>query len=292
MGVILAIDAGGTRCRGRLSGLEGEVLAKAEGGPANPSTDLHGAVASIEALIGQLAAMLEPRPRRAEMVLAISAAGLVDGQRREAFLAAFSGFARVVAVTDGYAALVGASGGRPGTLLSLGTGAVGHRLFADGTSLQRDGWGFLGGDRGSGAWIGRRAVEIALKSFDGAGPPSLMAARIVERLGGDEPAILAWLLGAGARDCAALVPDVVAAAEAHDEAALALIDAAGEEAAALLRALGPGPGEAVYCVGGLSGILGPLIEEKTGQSFSAPAGDALDGARLVALGTAPEEARG
>ncbi|MBZ8132948.1 BadF/BadG/BcrA/BcrD ATPase family protein [Afifella sp. IM 167] len=292
MDLILAIDAGGTSCRGRLSTLEGEVLAKAEGGPANPSTDLSGAVASIEALIGQLDRMIEPAPRRAETVLAIAAAGLVDDARRAAFLDAFSGFARVAAVTDGYAALVGASGGKPGTLLSLGTGAVGHRLFADGTSLQRDGWGFLGGDRGSGAWLGRRAVELSLKSFDGAAAPSLMATRIVERLGGEEGAILAWLLSAGARDFAALVPEVVSAAEAHDEAALALIDAAGEEAAALLRALGPEPGEPVYCVGGLSAILGPLIEEKTGQAFSAPQGDALDGARLVVLGAAPKEVRG
>ncbi|WP_051631234.1 BadF/BadG/BcrA/BcrD ATPase family protein [Afifella pfennigii] len=292
MGFILSIDAGGSACRGRLTDPEGKVLAKASGGPANPSSDLSGALASLEALIEELAGALDPQPRRAEMVLAIAAAGLVDASRRDAFLGALSGFARLVAMTDGYAALVGASGGRPATLLALGTGAVGHRLFADGTSIQRDGWGFLGGDRGSGAWLGRRAIELALRSFDGAAPPSLVSERIIARLGGEEAPILAWLLAAGARDCASLVPEIVEAAGEGDEAALALLDAAGEEVAALLRALGPESREPVYCVGGLAGVLGPLVEAKTGQLFAAPQGDALHGARLVALGIAPQELRG
>ncbi|MCF1504346.1 hypothetical protein L0F51_11350 [Afifella sp. H1R] len=298
---ILAVDAGGTKCRARLVAPDGTVLVSGEGGACNPSTDLAGAIAVLDALINVLCRQTTPQTERGSVVLSLGVAGLVDVNRRTAFLAAHAGFAEIVAMSDGYAALVGASAGRPARLIILGTGAAGHRLFADGTSIQRDGWGFLGGDRGSGAWLGRRAVEAALKSFDGAAPESLLSKRLVARLGGSEGAILDWLLQARPRDFAALVPEIAAAAEAGDDAADALLEAAADEAAALVRSLGerePGEsgrgeneGEPLYLLGGLSELLRTRIETRLNQRFGVPQGCALDGCVHVARGKAPQERR-
>ncbi|WP_414832648.1 BadF/BadG/BcrA/BcrD ATPase family protein [Afifella sp. YEN Y35] len=289
--MILAVDAGGTRCRARLVASDGTLVASGEGGACNPSTDLPGAIAVLDALINLLCRQTTPATERGSVVLSLGVAGLVDVNRRAAFLAAVEGFLEIMAMSDGYAALVGASGGRPARLVILGTGAAGHRLFADGTSIQRDGWGFLGGDRGSGAWLGRRAVEAALKSFDGAAPESLLSERLVARLGGSEAAILDWLLQAGARECASLVPDVVRSAEAGDPAAEGLLEAAADEAADLVRALGEKEEEPMYLLGGLAEVLRARIERRLGQQLDVPQGGALDGCLLVARGQAPQEQR-
>ncbi|MDQ0325812.1 glucosamine kinase [Rhodopseudomonas julia] len=298
---ILAVDAGGTKCRARLVAPDGTVLASGEGGACNPSTDLAGAIAVLDALINVLCRQTNPATERRSVVLSLGVAGLVDVGRRTSFLAAAEGFAEIVAMSDGYAALIGAGGGQPARLVILGTGAAGHRLFADGTSIQRDGWGFLGGDRGSGAWLGRRAVEAALKSYDGAAPESLLSQRLTARLGGNEAAILDWLLQARPRDFASLVLEIVAAAEAGDGAADALLEAAADEAAALVRSLGErergesgrgeGEGEPLYLLGGLSELLRTRIETRLNQRFGVPQGGALDGCLLVARRQAPQERR-
>jgi len=160
----LCVDGGGSGSRGRLVDPNGIAIAEAAGGPCNPTTDLAAAVAAISELWLQTAgqAAIDPAetgPHR----LAIGAAGLVIPEVRDAFADALPAFASTTIVTDGYAALIGAGGGRPCCLIAMGTGAVGHKLMADGRSLQRDGWSWIGGDRGSGAWIGRHAIEHALR---------------------------------------------------------------------------------------------------------------------------------
>ena len=73
----------------------------------------------------------------------------IDGGKD--FLAACPPFARSCSMSDGYAALIGAGSGAPCSLLIMGTGIAGHRLFANGWSIQRDAWGWIAGDRGSGS---------------------------------------------------------------------------------------------------------------------------------------------
>ena len=68
------------------------------------------------------------------VTFAIGAAGTyLHG--RAAFLAACPPFARVCAMSDGYAALIGAGLGAPCSLIIVGTGVAGHRLYANGLSI-------------------------------------------------------------------------------------------------------------------------------------------------------------
>ena len=42
--------------------------------------------------------------------------------------------------------------------------------LANGLSIQRDAWGWLAGDRGSGSWIGQKALRHCLAALDGVTP--------------------------------------------------------------------------------------------------------------------------
>ena len=113
-----------------------------------------------------------PRPeldpdKLGDVVLSIGAAGLYVPSARARFLAAIPQFAETITLSDGYAALIGAGGGNPCGLIAVGTGVAGHRLWPNGWSARRDAWGWIGGDRGSGAWLGRKALRHTLMVIDG-----------------------------------------------------------------------------------------------------------------------------
>lgn len=288
--LIFCVDGGGTRSRARLVRANGDAAAAAEAGPCNPTSDLDTAVASITELWAQAseaAGGINPEDHH----LAIGAAGIASAPIRHAFVAALPAFAETTLMSDGYAALIGASGGAPAGLVIVGTGSVAHRLLPDGRSFQRDGWGWIGGDRGSGAWIGRKAVRAALAARDGVQSPTVLTQWVEKALGASEAAILDWLRQAGQRRLASLAPLVSDAATAGDGLAAAILDEAADHAAALAGSLDVAPDEPLYLAGGLAEVLRPRIEARLGRRFDSPVGGALEGCRLVAMGEAPPERR-
>jgi glucosamine kinase len=288
--LVFCVDGGGTWSRAHLLTPEGETLARAEAGPCNPTSDLEAATASVHALWSQLAEAsggLEPEDHH----LAIGAAGAMAPAFRQAFLKALPRFKTITVMSDGYAALIGAGGGAPCGLVILGTGAVGHRLLPDGTSLQRDGWGWSGGDRGSGAWIGHRAVRATLQARDGLSASTTLTRWMEKALGASDAAILGWLAQVGPRRLASLAPLVADSAAAGDRLAAEIIEKAADHATALAKSLKVEAGEPLFLAGGLAGILRGRIEARMGRAFDNPRDDAILGAFLVATGAAPLEHR-
>lgn len=279
-GVNLCVDAGGSSCRARLVDAGGATLAEATGGPCNPSTDLARAVASFSELWRGCGAGRDP----AEVTLSIGGAGLYVPDVRAAFLAAIPPFARALVMSDGYSALVGASGGQPAGLIITGTGVVAHRLYADGRSIQRDGWGWIGGDRGSGAWIGRRALRHALSVLDGIDKPDALSDAVIAHLRADSrPG--GWLLGLGPERLAAMAPLALAAGDATSEA---ILHGAARHLANLAGALDVAE-TPLFMAGGLAGALRGRVAALLGREVLAPARDAMHGCFLVATGQAPPE---
>lgn len=207
---------------------------------------------------------------------------------------------------DAVTAHLGALGEAGGAVVALGTGAIAisHPGMAEAQGDEQawrrvDGWGHLLGDRGGGAWLGRRGLEAALRAYDGVesrGHALLAAAR--HRLGAPEswPAQL-YTRHDRAGILAEFAADVVAVALRGDETARYLVRAAGREAAKSgLAALGEDrPGHLVL-TGGLV-AAGPLLgdafaEEVANQNpdvlISEALGDPLEGslslARLQARG--------
>ena len=286
------VDGGGSGSRARLVDANGNAIAEAAGGPCNPTTDLAAALAAISQLWRDTAGQAGIDPAETDHHhLAIGGAGLVMPEARAAFADALPIFSSTIIVTDGYAALIGAGGGRPCCLIAMGTGAVGHKLMTDGKSFQRDGWGWICGDRGSGAWIGRQAIELALMARDGVVAGGELAKAVDWAIG--ESAAAAWeFLSRLAPDrLAALAPLVIAAGEAGDPAATDILERASAHGAALVRCLEPAPDEPIYLVGGLADVLKDRIEALIGRQFNAPQGDTLNGCFLIATGQGPDEVR-
>ena len=283
-GAIFCVDAGGTHCRGRLHDAAGALAAEGQAGPCNPSTDLAQAVANLTALWRDCA-----RTPAGETVLAIGGAGLFARTVRQDFLAGIPPFAAATVMSDGYAALIGAGGGKPGALIIAGTGVVAHRLYPDGRSMQRDGWGWIAGDRGSGAWIGQRALRHALAMVDGLVPRDPLGEAVLAVLREDDKRLGGWLIGMGPARLAALAPLVLQAAERGEPVAVRIVARAVEHLAALAGTLDLGAGDPLFLAGGLGTEFRVPVATLLGRPVLAPAADAMEGCRLVASGAAPAE---
>ena len=288
---LLCIDAGGTHTRARLVAPDGAVLAEARSGPGNVSTDPLGAAASVAACWDEaatLAGLDRAAPERVD--LAAGMAGTLAATQLVRFEAACLPFRRRVVMTDGYAALIGAGGGKPCALLVVGTGVAGHRLFADGSSVLRDGWGWLLGDRGSAVWLGLGALRHALAALDGVEMRGPLADSVLEAARREAGGLRPWLVDMRPARLGALAP-LVFAAEAGDPAAAELVGRGLQQLADLARQLELSPDLPFYLAGGLAPVIGARLGARLPCAALTPEADARHGCWLVATGRAPGERR-
>lgn len=284
------VDAGGSRCRARLIALDGRVLGQAEAGPCNPSTDPHRAVSSLIQVWRACAAVAGWDPEdRSPVTFAIGGAGLVAPAILSQFLSACPLFGEVQVMSDGYAALIGAGGGAPCALIVTGTGVVAHQLYRDGDSSVRDGWGWIGGDRGSGAWLGQKALRHAFKTVDGITPGDGLSSGVLEQIRCWTRDLGSWTIGLGPDRLASLVPLLLAAADAGESVATAILARAADHLFVLARTFDLAADEALFISGGLAAVMRPLLERRLGREVATPAADPIVGCFLVATGAAPPE---
>ena len=93
------------------------------------------------------------------------------------------GASRVLVTEDAVTAHLGAFGGAPGVVVSVGTGAI--ALWTDGQVCARvDGWGPVLGDHGSGVAIGRAGLRAAFSAIDGRGTATSLVEPARRHLGG------------------------------------------------------------------------------------------------------------
>lgn len=277
MRLYLGVDGGGSGCRVRLAAPDGTVLAEGRGGPANIALDPEGACANILAATRQALAAAGEQPDAAlpRLHAALGLAGTVAAGA-EGWLAARLPFARATIVSDAYTSTVGALDGQDGIVAAMGTGSV-FAAWRRGQYRQIGGWGFLLGDEGSGAVLGRRLVALALRAHDGLVPMTPLLAQVLATHGGPQ-ATVAWAIAARPADFAAHAPGLFTC---EDPAAAAVLDRAGAEVAASLdrlQAEGPLP---VVWTGGLGALWAARIGSRWAQA--APRGSALDGALWLAL---------
>ena len=288
-GLIYCVDGGGTRVARGWSMLRVQAWQRARGGlaiqaPVSTVRSRHSTRYGGSAL---------PRPELdAEelggIVLSIGAAGFYVPAARSRFLAAIPQFAKTVASSDGYAALIGAGSGKPCGLINIGTGVAGHRLWPSGVSVQRDAWGWLGGDRGSGAWLGRKALRHTLSVIDGIRPPDGLSERVLASAGG-RVRLTEMLAGMTPDGLAALAPFVLAAADEGVPRAMEIRRRGIEHVTDLVRVLDIGDGNSLYAVGGLADVFAPCVGKRLSHAFALPDGDAMHGCYLLAAGRAPAE---
>ncbi|MFC6715784.1 hypothetical protein [Branchiibius cervicis] len=200
----LLVDLGKTKTAAAALFADGSRrdLARGAGAPGLGSPD------GVAAAIAAIAAVT---PQRAVSAVSVGAAGALSAPQAAAELAAalpsLTGAATAAVTSDAMTAHAGALGGAPGVVLIAGTGAVAVAVTRDNAVHICDGAGPQAGDRGSGGWLGRSALQLM---SDGQAQAGVRAA-VEATLGPDWPALAARTDAAAAAERGRLVPGLAQA---------------------------------------------------------------------------------
>ncbi len=271
MAFFLGIDGGGTGCRAALADADGRIIGEGRGGPANINTDVERAAVNILAATAEALEGTGADPRDLIATLGLAGGTMAAATER---LAGLLPFARMQIVNDAVTATRGALGAGDGILAAIGTGSV----FAvqRGVDLRQvGGRGFLMGDEGSGAVLGRSLLSLAIRAEDGFAAMTPLLQQVLAEFGGIE-GIIRFGNSAAPADFARLAPRIVTG---DDPAARQVFDAAVAEVRHILTALqGDAPLPVVFLGG-----LGPAYAARLTDWPQRPAlGSGVDGALLMA----------
>jgi len=252
------VDAGGTKVRVAVADARGRLIAHREGPGANAVSD--GPEAATERIVGAFAGL---RPDAVAVGLAGALSPAVS-RRVAARLRAALGTRRIVVRNDAVAILEALAPRENSVLVAAGTGTVTIGRTAAGRLVRVDGWGPVAGDAGSGTWIGRTALEHALRAHDGRERPSAFARAVLHAAGLRDPARDIRRFYASLRrlqDLVRLGPVVSAFARRRDPAARSILRSAGRALAvsvAAARRRMPGGRAGVFLTGGIA-TLPPIV---------------------------------
>ncbi|MDT3381061.1 N-acetylglucosamine kinase [Labrys neptuniae] len=279
--MILGVDGGGTSCRAALATAQSQIIGRAKAGSANIRTDLNGACESIMVAVGQAFAAAGQDPAHipdTPVVLGLAGANIGT---YAAELRARLPFRRCLIESDVLIALEGAIGAGDGAIGILGTGS--HYLARQSGEIRRlGGWGFLLGDQGSGARIGRDLLEEALLAHDGIAPHTSLLDAVLAAHGNDPQAIVEFTKSAQPRDFGTFAPMVFDYLERGDPAADRIVERAVSAVEASLDALALANATPRCLLGGLATLVGPRLPPKHRERLVPPLQDALGGAVSMA----------
>ncbi|TPN40833.1 N-acetylglucosamine kinase [Mesorhizobium sp. B2-3-3] len=278
----LGVDGGGTGCRARIEDAEGTVLGQGLSGPATTRLGIDAAWASIAKAFG--AAIEETGFGPAETARIRAGIGLAGIGRKgalEALRAIAHPFASIDFVSDGVGACLGAHSGLDGAIVIAGTGSIGLG-FVEGRDLRAGGYGFPISDEGSGADLGLKAVQLALRAHDGRHERTALLAEVMQRFEGDPMEAVAWMDRASATDYAALAPMVMRHADQGDPIGRRIVQGAAEQIDTLVRVLFEKGAPLVTLLGGLASPLEPWLSPDVRRRLKPADGDAVSGAIILA----------
>jgi glucosamine kinase len=278
----LGIDGGGTGCRARLEDAEGTVLGQGLSGPATTRLGIAEAWASISRAFD--AAIDEAGLSAADIGrihVGVGLAGIGRKGALDALKAIEHPFASIAFISDGEGACLGAHSGRDGAIVIAGTGSIGLGLV-EGRQLRVGGYGFPISDEGSGAYLGLKAVQLALRAHDGREQKTALLVEIMQRFQNDPMEAVAWMDRASATDYAALAPMVLRHADLGDAAARRIVQSAAGHVDTLVRTLFDKGAPRVSLLGGLASPLEPWLAPDVRRRLKPIDGDAVSGAIILA----------
>ncbi len=230
----LGIDGGGSQTTFVL-GDEKSVLASVQAGGSNVVRVGEGEVRSVlHQGVRQVCQQAGIKPAHVVALCAgIAGAARDEVRQKIARLLAKSISGKIEVVGDVVVAHEAALGGASGVVVISGTGSIAYGRHESGRTARAGGWGYAISDEGSGYWIGVQAVAAVTHALDAGGYTEL-SDRIPKLWHVDSYDELIVAANASpAPDFAALLPEVLAAADAGDSYARHLVIRAGAELAGL-----------------------------------------------------------
>lgn len=179
-GLVVGIDAGGTKTRAFAVDQDGQVVGRGAGGGGNllSSPDPQGSIgAALAMALGG---------REAEAIVLACAGGdrKADRERGRELLARVApAGARLLVTHDALAALYAGNPAGCGIVLISGTGSIAYGRNEEGDEDRAGGWGHLIGDEGSAVWCGLEALRAVAHAVDGRGAATLLTDLLFRELG-------------------------------------------------------------------------------------------------------------
>lgn len=269
--VYLGIDGGGTKCKARLEDVQGNLLAEAIAGPANAARNLTGSVKAVLEASEKAIAKANIKGLTLNQIHAgIGLAGINIPQVKQAFLKQSLPFASWHITTDLHIACLGAHLGQDGAIVIVGTGSSGVAIHND-QQFEMGGHGFVVGDKGSGAWLGKMAISHCLETLDGITPNNLLSKQVINLLDCDSAYDLVNLtLEAKPVLFASVAPLIFQLAANQQEDALLLVNQAATYINKICHRLLSGNLHRLSLIGGITQPLTPYLDSQL-QAIIRPA---------------------
>jgi glucosamine kinase len=270
-GIFIGIDGGGTKCKARLEDLQGNLLAEATAGPANAARNLTGSVDAVLEASQKVIAKANIKGLTVNNIHAgIGLAGINIPQVKQAFLKQSLPFASWHVTTDLHIACLGAHLGQDGAIVIVGTGSSGIAIHNN-QHLEIGGHGFVIGDKGSGAWLGKMAISHCLETLDGLVPKNILCEHIMSLLNCDNAYDLVNLtLEAKPAFYATMAPLIFQLAANQQEDALLLVNQAATYINKICQRLLSGNLDRLSLIGGITQPLIPYLDSQL-QTIIQPA---------------------
>jgi glucosamine kinase len=278
----LGVDGGGTGCRALICNEHGKHLGSGTSGSANIASDLTGArdniLAATHAALND--AGLSPETINAlSAYLGLAGANIDNAAER---LSNMLPFQALQIDSDAAISLEGAIGSSDGAAAMIGTGTI-FAQRRDGMIILRGGWGFILGDQGGGAWLGRSLLEAALLAHDNIIPHTSLTQKTMERFKDDPQMLVEFAQDAAPADFGRFAPDVFEFGEQDDAVAGDIIDEAVTIIEATLRAMHLRSDEPFCMLGGLGPQYVPYLHASYRAQVQSPLADAVSGAAALAV---------
>ncbi|MDG4721660.1 MULTISPECIES: BadF/BadG/BcrA/BcrD ATPase family protein [Thalassospira] len=278
----LGVDGGGTRCRVRIANASGKVLGEAVGGGANTRLGVDHVfteIISVASLALSNAGLDDSHLGNLHAGLGL--AGLPLERDRKLAQSYPHPFASICFATDAYTACLGAHDGENGAILIVGTGTCGQAIMDD-KELSVAGWGFEVSDLGSGARIGRNAIETSLLAHDGLAEKTDLTVAVMEKFENNPENIVVFAEKARPSDYGAFCPLVFEAEETGDQTATAIVNFAVNANLTILRRLVAFGAPHLTLMGGLADQMAKRMPVDIANLLVPAKYDAMHGAILLA----------
>ncbi|HKX27787.1 MAG TPA: BadF/BadG/BcrA/BcrD ATPase family protein [Blastocatellia bacterium] len=234
----LGVDGGGTHCRAAIMDDSGIVLGEGRAEAANfLRVGLESAIRQIKNSVDEACRKAQIEPSQITAAC-IGLAGVSHPDHHRRMLAALKEVLPIPEITletDARVALAAATGNQPGVVIIAGTGSIACGINARGRFARAGGWGPAIGDEGSGAYIGRRALEAVVMAYDYRGKPTGMMDPVLRHFGVTSPPELPPVIYDSPTEVmdkiAQLSKVVVQAAQEGDQVACEILQDAAEELA-------------------------------------------------------------
>lgn len=245
--LILGVDGGGTKTMALVAGVDDAgqmtIIGRGLGGPSN--LRLQGVQPSLKSLDNAideaLAAAGMPGRKFDCAVLALAGSTSPDVQRDVSDWASKRDLSMELEIAhDAMPVLARGTADGWGIALIVGTGSVAVGVDEQGRSVTKGGWGHWFGDKGSGFFLGYKALAAVAEASDDIGPKTMLSEMVLERLGTEDPRSILMKVSEGGdvrRAVAALAPLVIEAAMRHDKVSRRIVKAAVKEAVKLVAAV-------------------------------------------------------